>query len=48
MRADIARETISKFTGAVAGELAEWQSRLLDRVHAVVMIDCIWVEIGAR
>lgn len=43
--ADISRETISKITDAVAGELAEWQSRPLDRVYAVVMIDCIWVKI---
>lgn len=45
--ADISRETISKITDAVAGELAEWQSRPLDRVYAVVMIDCIWVKIRA-
>ncbi|MEU1959678.1 IS256 family transposase [Nocardia sp. NPDC019304] len=43
--ADVSRETISKITDAVAGELAEWQSRPLDRVYAVVMIDCIWVKI---
>lgn len=43
--AEVSRETISKITDAVAAELAEWQSRSLDRVYAVVMIDCTWVKI---
>lgn len=37
--ADVSRKTISKLTDAVAAELAEWQS--MDRVYAVVVIDCI-------
>lgn len=43
--AEVSKETVSKVTDAVAAELAEWQSRPLDRVYAVVMIDCIYVKI---
>ncbi|MGK8486822.1 transposase [Nocardia asiatica] len=37
----VSRETISKITDAVAGELGYGRSRPLDRVYAVVMIDCL-------
>ena len=39
--ATISRETISKITDRVLGELAEWQNRPLDRVYPVVFIDAI-------
>jgi putative transposase len=42
---NISRETISKITDRVLGELAEWQTRPLDRVYAVVFIDAIVVKI---
>jgi putative transposase len=42
---DISRETISKITDRVLGELAEWQTRPLDRVYPVVFIDAIVVKI---
>ena len=37
----ISRETISKITDRVLGELVEWQTRPLDRVYPVVFIDAI-------
>lgn len=41
----VSRETISKITDRVIGELAEWQNRPLDRVYPVVFIDAIVVKI---
>jgi transposase-like protein len=41
----ISRETISKTTDRVLGELADWQNRPLDRVYPVVFIDAIVVKI---
>lgn len=41
----ISRETISKITDRVLGELAEWQNRPLERVYPVVFIDAIVVKI---
>ncbi len=41
----ISRETISKITDRVLGELADWQNRPLDRVYPVVFIDAIVVKI---
>src|SRR5829696_149835 len=41
----ISRETISKITDRVLGELGEWQTRPLDRVYPVVFIDAIVVKI---
>lgn len=43
--ADVSRELISKITDAVAGDLAEWQNRPLDRVWPVIFIDAIVVKI---
>lgn len=43
--ADVSRELISKVTDAVVDELVEWQSRPLDRIYPVVLIDCIVVKI---
>jgi transposase-like protein len=42
---NISRETISKITDRVLGELAEWQTRPLDRVYPVIFIDAIVVKI---
>ena len=42
---NISRETISKITDRVLGELADWQNRPLDRVYPVVFIDAIVVKI---
>jgi len=42
---DISRETISKITNRVLGDMAEWQTRPLDRVYPVVFIDAIVVKI---
>src|SRR3954453_41144 len=41
----VSRETISKITDRVLGELAEWQTRPLDRVYPVIFIDAIVVKI---
>jgi putative transposase len=42
---NISRETISKITDRVLGELADWQNRPLDRVYPVIFIDAIVVKI---
>ena len=42
---EISRETISKITDRVLGDMAEWQTRPLDRVYPVVFIDAIVVKI---
>lgn len=41
----ISKETISKITDRVLGDMAEWQTRPLDRVYAVIFIDAIVVKI---
>ncbi|MFT3855683.1 MAG: IS256 family transposase [Ilumatobacteraceae bacterium] len=41
----VSRETISKITDRVLGELADWQNRPLDRVYPVIFIDAIVVKI---
>jgi putative transposase len=42
---EVSRDLISRVTDAVAGELALWQSRPLDRIYPVVLIDAIFVKI---
>ena len=42
---DVSPDLISRVTGAVLDELAEWQSRPLDRVYPVVFIDALMVKI---
>jgi putative transposase len=42
---ETSRETISKITDAVVGEMAEWQNRPLDRVYPVIFIDAMVVKI---
>ena len=42
---DVSRETVSKITDAVLGEMTEWQNRPLDRVYPVVFIDAMVVKV---
>jgi len=42
---DVSRETISKITDAVLGEMTDWQNRPLDRVYPVIFIDAMVVKI---
>ena len=41
----ISRETISKITDQVLGDMVAWQSRPLDRVYPVLLIDAIVVKV---
>ena len=41
----VAKDTISRITDTVLAEMAEWQSRPLDRVYPVVFIDAIVVKV---
>jgi putative transposase len=43
--AQVSRETISRITDRVLDGLAEWQSRPLDAVYAVLFLDAIYVKI---
>jgi hypothetical protein len=43
--ASISRETVSRITEKVAGEMAEWASRPLDAVYVAVFIDAIVVRV---
>jgi putative transposase len=43
--AEASRQTITAITGRVAEKIAEWQSRPLDPVYAVLFIDAIQVKI---
>ncbi len=38
---EVSADLISRVTGGVIEELAEWQSRLLDRVYPVIFIDAL-------
>ena len=42
---DVSPDLISRVTGGVLEELAEWQSRPLDPVYAVLFLDAIYVKI---
>jgi putative transposase len=42
---DVSRDLISRVTDKVVEELASWQSRPLDRVYPVVLIDALMVKI---
>jgi len=42
---DVSADLISRVTDAVLEELAEWQSRPLDRVYPVIFIDALMVKI---
>jgi putative transposase len=43
--ARVSRDTISRITEKVIGEMTEWQNRPLDRVYPVVFIDAIHVKV---
>jgi putative transposase len=42
---EISRDTISKITDAILGDMVGWQNRPLDRVYPVVLIDAIVIKI---
>jgi putative transposase len=42
---EVSRETISKITDAVLPDMVAWQSRPLDRVYPVLLIDAIVVKV---
>jgi putative transposase len=42
---EVSPDLISRVTDAVVDELAEWQSRPLDRVYPVIFIDALFVKI---
>jgi transposase-like protein len=43
--ARVSKDTISRITEKVIGEMTEWQNRPLDRVYPVVFIDAIHVKV---
>jgi transposase-like protein len=43
--ARVSKETISRITEKVIGEMTEWQNRPLDRVYPVMFIDAIHVKV---
>ena len=42
---DISRETVSKITDAILGEMTDWMTRPLERVYPVIVIDAMVVKI---
>jgi transposase-like protein len=42
---EISRETISKITDAIVEEMTAWQSRPLDRLYPVLLIDAIVIKV---
>ena len=43
--ARVSKDTISRITEKVAGELAEWSSRPLDPLYPVIFVDAIVVKV---
>jgi len=43
--ADVSKDTISRITDKVIEEMAEWQTRPLDRVYPVIFIDALVVKV---
>lgn len=43
--ASVSKETISRITDAVLGEMSDWASRPLDRVYAAIFVDAVVVKI---
>jgi putative transposase len=43
--ASVSKETVSRITDQVVGEMSEWSSRPLDSVYAAVFIDAVHVKI---
>ena len=42
---EISRETLSKITDAIVGDMVAWQNRPLDRLYAVVLVDAIFIKV---
>ncbi|KPI21150.1 transposase mutator type [Actinobacteria bacterium OK006] len=42
---EVSRDLVSRATAQVAQDLAAWRTRPLDRVYAVLLIDCIYIKI---
>jgi transposase-like protein len=42
---EISRETISKITDQIVDEMVAWQSRPLDPLYAVLVIDCLVIKV---
>jgi len=42
---DVSRETISKITDQIVEEMVAWQSRPLDPLYAVLLIDCLVIKV---
>jgi putative transposase len=42
---DISKDTISRITDAIVGDMEAWQSRALDPLYAVVLIDAIVIKV---
>lgn len=43
--ASVSKETISRITDAVLGEMSDWASRPLDRVYTAIFVDAVVVKI---
>jgi putative transposase len=43
--AKVSKDTVSRITGKVAGEMAEWSSRPLDPAYPVIFVDAIVVKV---
>jgi transposase-like protein len=43
--ASVSKDTISRITDKVVGEMTEWQNRPLDRVYPVIFIDAVHVKV---
>ncbi|WP_260328701.1 transposase [Streptomyces sp. Ag109_O5-1] len=42
---EVSRDLVSRATAQVAADLAVWRTRPLDRIYAVLLIDCIYIKI---
>jgi putative transposase len=42
---EVSRETISKITDQIVDEMIAWQSRPLDSLYAVLLIDCLVIKV---
>jgi transposase-like protein len=42
---EVSRETISKITDQIVDEMAAWQSRPLDPLYAVLLVDCLVIKV---
>jgi putative transposase len=42
---EVSRETVSKITDEIVGDMLAWQNRPLDRVYPVLLIDAIVIKV---